>query len=154
MRSKTVITAAAITAGFAGVLVFLAAAILGRVLHEMVTYVQHYGLVRVAIAPIKSRHSWDCGRVISNALLYKSTPARRPPPVLVKTVLEARRSGRVSEASARLRDDGHWWNKLIGPLLADWDQRLANDGERSLVRERGWTIDAPLQTALKIGQGR
>jgi hypothetical protein len=32
------------------------------------------------------------------------------------------------------------WHKAVDPLLADWDSRLANDVERSLVRERGWTI--------------
>jgi hypothetical protein len=32
------------------------------------------------------------------------------------------------------------WHRTIDPLLADWDRRLANDVERSLVRERGWTV--------------
>ena len=36
-----------------------------------------------------------------------------------------------------------WWHTVIDPLLADWDTRLANEAERSLVRERGWTIDIP-----------
>src|SRR5262249_56591054 len=33
------------------------------------------------------------------------------------------------------------WRRATDPLLADWDRRLANDVERTLVRERGWTID-------------
>jgi hypothetical protein len=32
------------------------------------------------------------------------------------------------------------WHQAMDPLLADWDSRLANDVERSLVRDRGGTV--------------
>jgi hypothetical protein len=35
------------------------------------------------------------------------------------------------------------WRRIVAPLLSDWDQRLANDAERRLVEERGWTIAPP-----------
>jgi hypothetical protein len=41
------------------------------------------------------------------------------------------------------------WHKAIDPLLADWDSRLANDAERSLVRERGWTVFATPERAAR-----
>jgi hypothetical protein len=39
---------------------------------------------------------------------------------------------------------GPSWRRRIDPLLADWDRRLADEVERSLVRERGWTIDSSI----------
>jgi hypothetical protein len=39
---------------------------------------------------------------------------------------------------------GPSWRRRIDPLLADWDRRLANEVERSLVRERGWAIDGSI----------
>jgi alkane 1-monooxygenase len=30
-----------------------------------------------------------------------------------------------------------WWRRTMGPLLAEWD-KLASDGERTLIRQRGW----------------
>jgi len=32
---------------------------------------------------------------------------------------------------------------VIDPLLDDWDRRLANEAEKSLIRERGWALDVP-----------
>jgi hypothetical protein len=37
----------------------------------------------------------------------------------------------------------------MDPLLADWDSRLANDVEKSLVRDRGWTVAASPKPAAK-----
>ena len=55
--SLVILAAAATIAGAAGMLVFLAAAVFGRISHEMVNYVQHYGLVRADGAPIEMRHA-------------------------------------------------------------------------------------------------
>jgi hypothetical protein len=33
------------------------------------------------------------------------------------------------------------WNRIMGPLLADWDRRLASEGERRLLHERGWASE-------------
>ena len=32
------------------------------------------------------------------------------------------------------------WRRIVDPLLADWDARMANDAERALVAERGWQV--------------
>jgi len=33
-----------------------------------------------------------------------------------------------------------WWRRVIDQRLADWDERLASDRERSIVHARGWAI--------------
>ena len=33
-----------------------------------------------------------------------------------------------------------WWHSVMDRQLADWDERLADASERSIVRARGWTI--------------
>src|SRR5262245_30569953 len=70
LLSLVILGVAAVCAGLAGVVVFVAAAVFGRVLHELMNYVQHYGLVRVEGTAIEARHSWDCYRVLSNILHY------------------------------------------------------------------------------------
>ena len=48
----------------------VATGLLGRLFHELINYVQHYGLVRIENFPLKEHHSWDCYRTISNSLHY------------------------------------------------------------------------------------
>jgi len=57
-------------AGWKGMLVLFLAGLIGRLFHELINYVQHYGLVRVENTPIRPHHSWDCYRTISNAVHY------------------------------------------------------------------------------------
>jgi len=68
--SLLIFAAAGLIAGIAGIAAFLAAAAFGRLLHEMINYIQHYGLVRSESDAIEARHSWDCYRRVSNALQY------------------------------------------------------------------------------------
>ena len=55
--SLVIVGVAAVSAGVAGIIAFLAAAAFGRLLHELLNYVQHYGLVRVKGTSIEARHS-------------------------------------------------------------------------------------------------
>jgi hypothetical protein len=149
MFCVTVILAgAAVMAGSVGMAAFLGAAIFGRILHEMVNYVQHYGIVRAEGAPIDMRHSWDCGRFISNALQY-NLPRHADHHIFgskpfwkLNTVLDSPKLPHGYQTMSLIALHQPSWRKLIDPLLADWDQRLANDIERSLIRERGWTIES------------
>jgi alkane 1-monooxygenase len=143
-----ILAAAAATAGAAGMLAFLAAAAFGRIIHEMINYVQHYGLLRADGAPIEMRHAWDSGRLISNALHYNLPRHADHHMFASKPFWELA----VAEHSPRLPHGYQTmslialypsaWHRAIDPLLADWDRRLANEVERSLVRERGWTMGA------------
>jgi alkane 1-monooxygenase len=153
--SLAIFAAAAMTAGVAGMLVFLAAAVFGRIIHEMVNYVQHYGLVRADGASIEMRHAWDSCRRISNALHY-NLPRHADHHMFASKpfweldlAADAPRLPRGYQTMSLIALYPPAWHKAIDPLLADWDGRLANDVERSLVRDRGWTVVATPKPVAK-----
>ena len=146
--SLAILAATALIAGVAGMLVFLAAAVFGRIIHEMVNYVQHYGLVRADSAPIEMRHAWDSGRLVSN-LLHYNLPRHADHHMFASKpfwdldlAADAPRLPRGYQTMSLIALHPPAWHRAIDPLLADWDCRLANDVERSLVRERGWSVAA------------
>jgi Fatty acid desaturase len=127
-------------------LVFMAAAVFGRIIHEMVNYVQHYGLVRADGAPIETRHAWDSCRLVSNALHY-NLPRHADHHMFASKpfweldlAADAPRLPRGYQTMSLIALYPPAWHRAIDPLLADWDGRLANDVERSLVRDRGWSV--------------
>ena len=91
-------------------------------------------------APIEARHSWECDYVLTGVA---NTTSRCTPTTTC---------GRQAYWELRPRSDAPWlpcgftvavllslipplWRRMIDPLLANWDQRLANEAERKLVRE-------------------
>jgi fatty acid desaturase len=143
LYSLAVIVVAALLAGWPGVLAFLATAYIGRLLHELVNYVQHFGLVRVEDQPVEPRHTWDCKRLISNVLHYnlpmhadhhmfasrpfwqlKVSPKAPLLPFGYQTMVFVAMVPRL-------------WRRTMRPLLAEWD-KLASDEERALIRQRDW----------------
>ncbi len=66
----SILVLALIIGGPAGLLAIFLAGLLGRLFHELINYVQHFGLVRVENTPIRPHHSWDSYRTISNILHY------------------------------------------------------------------------------------
>jgi alkane 1-monooxygenase len=144
--SLVILAAAATIAGAAGMLVFLAAAVFGRIIHEMVNYVQHYGLVRADGAPIEMRHAWDSCRLVSN-LLHYNLPRHADHHMFASKPFwnldlapDAPRLPRGYQTMSLIALYPRAWHQAMDPLLADWDSRLANDVERSLVRDRGGTV--------------
>lgn len=59
-------------AGWTGAAVFLAMAAGGKISHQAVSYVQHYGLERAEGAPLSAHHTWDSARAATNSLLYNA----------------------------------------------------------------------------------
>jgi alkane 1-monooxygenase len=137
--SLAILAAAAVVAGAAGVAGIIAAAMIGRLLHETINYVQHYGLVRVEGAPLASRHAWDCYRRISNALHYNL------PRHADHHMSASKPFWQLEAAGAPLLPHGYQtmalialvpplWHRKLEPLLDDWDRRLASEDERRLLR--------------------
>ena len=129
--SAAILAAAAVTAGVAGVVAFVAAAIFGRLLHEMINYVQHYGIVRAEGAPIEMRHAWDCCRLLSNALHYNLPRHADHHMFASKPFWELDASAGSPklphgyQTMSMISLFPSWWRKVTDPLLADWDSRLA-----------------------------
>jgi alkane 1-monooxygenase len=134
-------------AGYRGVIGFTLAALAGTLLQKFVDYSQHYGLVRVDGSSIEERHSWDCLRLVSKLLQYNLPlhsnhhRAARTPFWQLKAAAGAPRlpCGYQTAAFIALLVPP-LWHRMIDPLLRDWDERLASDEERALVKQRGWEI--------------
>jgi hypothetical protein len=113
------------------------AAAIGKLLLELIAYIEHYGLVRIPGYPIECRHSWDCYNRVSCYFLFNL-------PLHVDHHQSASRRfynlRAVEKGSPRL-PFGYAtsialaafcppiWRKLIHPLLADWDCHLASKEE-------------------------
>ncbi len=136
--------AAAAIAGWQGFVVFLVIATIGRVVHEAVNYVQHYGLVRLGGTPIGVRHTWDSQRTLSNIMHYNlprhadhHLNASKP----YWTLAPAPQAPRLPHGymtMVLLALVPPLWDRSMSPLLADWDRNLASEAERAEIRQRGW----------------
>lgn len=71
--SLAYIVAFAAAGGWVGVLYFLAQGLFARFILEVVNYMEHYGLIRVAGRPVAPRHSWNTNRAMSSLLLFSLT---------------------------------------------------------------------------------
>jgi fatty acid desaturase len=138
---------AAAVAGAAGLAGFVAAAPIGRLFHESINYVQHFGLVREEGAPLAARHAWDCHRGLSNALQYNLPRHADHHLHAAKPFWQL-----AATSGAPLLPHGYQtmalialvpplWRRTIVPLLAEWDRSLASDAERRLIARHGWTIE-------------
>jgi alkane 1-monooxygenase len=141
--SSAILVTAAVTVGIVGVMTFLAAAVFGRILHEMVNYVQHYGITRAEGAPIEARHAWDCGRLLSNALQY-NLPRHADHHMFASKPFwqldEAAGAPKLPygyQMMSMIALFPAWWHEAVDPLLADWDRELADDSQRSKERAVG-----------------
>ncbi len=142
--SAAMAIAAWLIAGGTGVLAVVAVAAIGRAVHELVNYVQHFGLVRVDGAPVRHRHSWDCYRRLSNALHY-NLPRHADHHVHGKK----RCWDLAAEPGAPVLPFGYQsmalialfpplWRRVMRPRLAEWDRHCASTAETALIHRRGW----------------
>lgn len=143
LYSLAVIVVAAALAGLPGVFAVLAAGAIGRLLHELVNYVQHFGLVRVEDQPVEQRHTWDCKRLLSNVLHYNLPMHADHHMFASKSFWQLKLSPKAPllpfgyQTMVLVALVPRWWQRTMAPLLAEWDG-LASEGERALIRERGW----------------
>jgi alkane 1-monooxygenase len=141
--SLAVIASAAVIAGLPGVIAYLIAGVFGRSLHELINYVQHFGLVRLDDQPVQPRHTWDCARLLSNVLHYNLPRHADHHMVATKAFWQLRLSPGAPtlpfgyQTMVFVALVPRLWRRTMRPLLAEWD-RLATDDERALIRERGW----------------
>lgn len=126
-------------AGVAGVLAFLVAAALGKAYLEATNYIEHYGLVRVPGQKVEARHSWDSYRKLTGAFLYNlprhadhHLHANKPFWEL-KAVTDAPQLPYGYQAMMLLALAPPRYFAVMAPLLSQWDQTLASDGERRLI---------------------
>jgi hypothetical protein len=142
--SLAIVAAAYALAGLQGMIAFLLAAFIGRVAHELINYVQHYGLVRLNGHRIEERHTWNCRRLVSNALQYNLPrhadhhlhADREFWQLKINSAAPALPYGYQTMAMIALVPP--LWRRSIGPRLTEWDRTKASDSERKAIAERGW----------------
>lgn len=126
------------------VLLFVLAALLGRFFHELINYVQHYGIVRADNAPIRPRHSWDCYRRLSNVLHYNLPRHSDHHMFATKPFWRLDAAEDVPmlpygyQTMATFALVPPLWRHVMRPLLIDWDARFASEAELEIIRARGW----------------
>ena len=153
------ITAAlALVGGPRAVLFFGLAALLGRFFHELINFVQHYGLVRAENAPIRPRHSWDCYHRLSNVLHYNLPRHSDHHMFATKPFWDLDITEDVPMLPYGYQTMGSialvppLWRHIMTPLLADWDARFANEAEREIIRSRGWEIAPQLSNYRSVAE--
>jgi Fatty acid desaturase len=140
----TIIVLAGVFAGARGAFVVLAAGLLGRLFHELINYVQHFGIVRIENHPVKEHHSWDCHRTISNSLHYNLPRHSDHHMAATKDFWRLQAHDQAPmlpygyQTMAFIALTPPLWRHIMRRLLADWDEHYASEAERELVRQRGW----------------
>jgi len=139
-----ILAVVALIGGPFAVLVVFLAGLLGRLLHELINYVQHFGLVREESAPIRPRHSWDSYRRVSNVLHY-NLPRHSDhhmfatkPFWRLDALPDAPMLPYGYQTMAFIALTPPLWRHIMRGLLKDWDERYASDAEREIVRARDW----------------
>jgi alkane 1-monooxygenase len=139
LLSLALIAGAFALGGWRAAAFFLASALWGKALLEIVNYMEHYGLVREPGAPVKPRHSWNTTRRLSSWTLFNLTrhshhhaqgevPFQdlRPLPDAPAMV-----AGYLTTIVFTLIPP--LWHRLMTPRLLAWDRDQANDAERRLA---------------------
>jgi NAD(P)H-flavin reductase/ferredoxin len=125
--------------GGRGAAFFVACALGGKALLEIVNYMEHYGMVRNPGTPVQPRHSWNTNRRISSWTMFNLTrhshhhaqgevPYQdlRPypdAPMMINGYLTTILVAMIPPL----------WHRLMGPKVLAWDRDHATDEERKLA---------------------
>jgi alkane 1-monooxygenase len=142
--------------GWTGLAVLLGVWIISNFELEVLNYIEHYGLIRVADQPVEERHSWDADTFLtSRAFIEIGRQGDHH-------VRGETRFWDLEPSAAPNYGLGYFtllvialipplWTRFVRPKLADWDRKSATPGERSIaaqINQRiGWAPAAP-QPAL------
>lgn len=134
-------------AGINGVVGVFLSGVIGSLLQKMIDYSQHYGLVRIEGKKVEDRHSWECHRLLSNLIQFNLPlhahhhRSARVPFWELKPNEGAPRLPIAYQSASLIALIPPLWKRIVDPILYDWDNNMANEEERALIRERGWEIE-------------
>ncbi len=125
---------------FTGMLFFIACALFGKALLEIVNYMEHYGMVRLPEEPVQPRHSWNTNRRISSWTMFNLTrhshhhaqgevPYQnlRPFPNAPMMI-----NGYLTTLVVALIPP--LWHHLMIPKVLEWDKKYASPEELELAK--------------------
>jgi NAD(P)H-flavin reductase/ferredoxin len=139
LMSATLVGAAYALGGLVGMAYFVACALWGKSLLEIVNYMEHYGMVRNPATPVQPRHSWNTNRRISSWTMFNLTrhshhhaqgevPYQdlRPYPDAPMMI-----NGYLTTIMVAMLPP--LWHKLMTPKVQAWDRDFATGEERELA---------------------
>lgn len=141
LMSLLIVAVCFTAAGVRGALAYLVTMLVSKFLFETVNYIQHYGLVRLPGTRVEPRHSWDCNNRASSAGLLNLTrhsdhhthPRREYWNLQAHSYAVGIEKGYVAHIFYALIPP--LWFKRMEAKLAYWDEHVASDAERALIRQ-------------------
>lgn len=137
--SLALVLAAWSMGGWRAAVFFVACALWGKALLEIVNYMEHYGLVRVATSAVQPHHSWNSNHRVSSwssfnltrhshhhaqgELPYHELRPFPDAPMMLQGYLTTILIALVPPV----------WHRLMTPKLLEWDRRWANEAEQALA---------------------
>lgn len=160
LMSVLLVLAAAAIGGLTAALFFIACALWGKSLLEIVNYMEHYGMVRNPETPVQPRHSWNTNKRISSWTMFNLTrhshhhAQGEVPYQDLKPFPDAPMmiNGYLNTILVALVPP--LWHKLMTPKVLEWDRKYASEEERELAaRANARSGIAALENATSIGGG-
>jgi len=120
---------------------FMACALWGKALLEIVNYMEHYGMVRDPATPVQPRHSWNTNKRISSWTMFNLTrhshhhAQGEVPYQDLKPFPDAPMMVGGYLTTIVVAMIPPLWHKLMTPKVLAWDRDYASATERELARQ-------------------
>ena len=139
LMSLSLVLLTALVAGWSAAGYFVACALFGKALLEVVNYMEHYGMVRDPADPVRPHHSWNTNRRMSSWTMFNLTRHSHHHAQGEVPYHELRPYG-----DAPMMIGGYLttiivalipplWHKLMTPKVLEWDRVFATEKERVLA---------------------
>ncbi|CAD5106214.1 alkane 1-monooxygenase [Zestomonas carbonaria] len=162
LMSVLLVAAAFAIGGWQAALFFIACALWGKALLEIVNYMEHYGMVRNPATPVQPRHSWNTNKRISSWTMFNLTrhshhhAQGEVPYQDLKPFPDAPMmiGGYLTTIIVAMIPP--LWHKLMTPKVLAWDRDYASAEERQLAAEANARsgIGALMAASREIGRDR
>ena len=141
LMSAALEVAAFLMAGWIGVLVFTASALIAKSFLEIVNFMEHYGMVRNVNTPVQPYHSWNTNKRTSSWATFNLTrhshhhaegdvPFHKLRPYQDAPMMV---NGYLTTIFLTLVPP--LWNKIMVPKVLEWDRRYATAEELELAMQ-------------------
>lgn len=141
LMSALLVATAFSVGGFGTMAYFIACALWGKALLEIVNYMEHYGMVRHPETPVQPRHSWNTNKRISSWTMFNLTrhshhhaqgevPYQDLKPFPDSPMMI---SGYLTTIVVAMIPP--LWHKLMTPKVLEWDEKYASSEERILAAQ-------------------
>jgi alkane 1-monooxygenase len=141
LMSVLLVAGAYAMGGWPAAAFFIACALWGKSLLEIVNYMEHYGMVRDPKTPVQPRHSWNTNKRISSWSMFNLTrhshhhAQGEVPYQDLKPFPEAPMmiSGYLTTIVVAMIPP--LWHKLMTPKVQEWDRKYATPDELKLAAQ-------------------